>query len=74
MAEEDDKNMFSLEVREVEVEGMERIKTLLMKTLCMAEMAFHQYIFRSVTHGSSHRQFKKVRVPITDLPVPFIEL
>lgn len=59
MAEGDDKKMFSLEVRELEVEGMRSIKTLLMKTLCMTEMAFHQYIFGSVTYGSSHSQFKR---------------
>ena len=59
IAEEDDKKMFSLEVRELEVKGMKSIKTLLMKTLFMSEMAFNQYIFRSVTHGSSHSPFKR---------------
>lgn len=44
MAEGDDKKMFSLEVRKLEVEGMKSIKTLLMRILCMTEMAFHQYI------------------------------
>lgn len=59
MAEADDKKMFSLEVGELEVEGMNNIKTLEMKTLRVTEMAFHRYIFRSVTHGSSHCQFKR---------------
>ena len=41
MAEGDDKKMFSLEVRELEVEGMKSVKTSLMRILWMNEMAFH---------------------------------
>lgn len=41
MEEGDDKKMFSLEVRELEVEGMKSTKTSLMRALCMTEMAFH---------------------------------
>jgi len=55
----DDKKMFSLEVQELEVEGMKSIKTLLMRTLSEIKMEFHQYIFRGVTHGSSPCLFKK---------------
>lgn len=33
--------MFSLEVQELEVEGMKSIKTLLTRALCKTKMAFH---------------------------------
>lgn len=59
MAEWDDKKMFSLEVSELEVEGMENIKTLQNETLCMTEMAFPPYIFTIVSHGSLHSHFKR---------------
>lgn len=41
MEARDDKKMFSLEVQELEAEGMKSIKTSLMRSLCMTEMAFH---------------------------------